>query len=125
MVISGCLGPRGDGYVPDHVMSVQQAQACHHAQIKVNSIGTARAAQQAGLPMAISFTVETNGHLPTGQTLKIAIAQADEMTAGCPTHDMRDCAIPCTLSGFWSEAGLGWRGFGASARTPHNGATPP
>ncbi len=89
-------------------MSAQQAQAYHHAQIKVNyvdeAIGTARAAQQAGLPMAIE--------------------QADEMTARYPTHDKRDCAIPRTLSGFWSEAGLGWRGFGACARTPHNGATP-
>lgn len=57
--------------------------------------------------------------------LPMAIEQADEMTARYPTHDKRDCAIPRTLSGFWSEAGLGWRGFGACARTPHNGATPP
>ena len=87
MVISGCVGPRGDGYNPTHVMSADEAQAYHREQIAIFSdtaadmvsaitmnyveeaIGIARAAQEAGMPAAISFTVETDGRLPTGQPL--------------------------------------------------------
>jgi len=33
MVISGCVGPRGDGYIPADAMTTQQAQAYHQTQI--------------------------------------------------------------------------------------------
>lgn len=42
--------------------------------------GLARAARAAGLTAVVSFTVETNGVLPTGQRLADAIKQADEAT---------------------------------------------
>ena len=84
-VISGCVGPRGDGYVPHNAMSEQQAEAYHREQVDTfassaadmvcavtmnyvdEAVGIVRATQQADIPVAISFTVETDGNLPTGQ----------------------------------------------------------
>jgi S-methylmethionine-dependent homocysteine/selenocysteine methylase len=93
MVISGCIGPRGDGYIPANAMTADEAANYHRPQIEIfrdadadlvtaitmnyveEAIGIARAAQTVGMPVVISFTVETDGKLPTGQTLKDAIAQ--------------------------------------------------
>lgn len=112
VVISGCLGPRGDGYVPDRAMSAQEAENYHQAQIATfagsaadmvcaitmnymeEAVGIARAAQRALMPVAISFTVETDGKLPTGQTLKAAIEQVDAATSGYPSYYMVNCAHP-------------------------------
>jgi S-methylmethionine-dependent homocysteine/selenocysteine methylase len=58
------------------------------------AIGIAQAARRAGLPAAISFTVETDGRLPTGQTLAEAIDQVDAATSGAPTYYMINCAHP-------------------------------
>ena len=102
VLISGCLGPRGDGYVPGNLMSAEEAQAYHRAQIETfasssadlvtaitmnyveEAIGITRAAQQANIPVVIAFTVETDGNLPTGQTLKSAIEQVDAVTGSYP-----------------------------------------
>jgi len=112
MVISGCVGPRGDGYNPTRVMSSDEAQGYHREQISVFSdtaadmvaaitmnyveeaIGIARAAQEAGMPAAISFTVETDGRLPTGQPLQEAIDQVDGATGMYPVYYMLNCAHP-------------------------------
>lgn len=112
VVISGCLGPRGDGYVPDRAMSAQEADDYHREQISTfaasaadmvcaitmnyveEAIGIARAAQRAAMPVAISFTVETDGKLPTGQTLKAAVEQVDVATSGYPSYYMINCAHP-------------------------------
>lgn len=112
VVISGCLGPRGDGYVPDRAMSAQEAERYHQAQMTTfadsaadmvcaitmnyveEAIGIAQAAQRAGMPVAISFTVETDGKLPTGQTLKAALEQVDDATSGYPCYYMINCAHP-------------------------------
>jgi S-methylmethionine-dependent homocysteine/selenocysteine methylase len=112
VVISGCVGPRGDGYVPDSTMSEQEAEAYHRVQVETfadsaadmvcaitinyveEAIGIARASQQADMPVAISFTVETDGRLPTGQTLKGAIEQVDEATSDYPCYYMITCAHP-------------------------------
>lgn len=112
MVISGCIGPRGDGYTPTAVMSADEAQRYHQKQIDVFSqteadlvtaitmnyveeaIGIARAARLAGMPVVISFTVETDGKLPTGQTLQEAIARVDEATQRAPVYYMINCAHP-------------------------------
>jgi S-methylmethionine-dependent homocysteine/selenocysteine methylase len=112
MVISGCVGPRGDGYSPTALMSAEEAQRYHTTQIGVFSqtdadmvtaitmnyveeaIGITRAAVAAGMPVAISFTVETDGKLPTGQSLQDAIEQVDEATQGAPAYYMINCAHP-------------------------------
>jgi S-methylmethionine-dependent homocysteine/selenocysteine methylase len=112
VVISGCVGPRGDGYVVDDVMKPAEAHAYHERQIGVfadagvdmvaavtmtyadEAIGIARAAREAGVPAAISFTVETDGRLPSGQPLSEAIAQVDEATDRGPAYFMINCAHP-------------------------------
>ncbi len=117
IVISGCIGPRGDGYDPGKVMSEEDAQRYHSLQVEVFSeteadmvsaitmtnvneaIGLARAAAAAGMPAAISFTVETDGRLPTGQPLKDAIVQVDAATGGTPAYFMINCAHPTHFQG--------------------------
>jgi homocysteine S-methyltransferase len=129
MVISGCVGPRGDGYNPTHVMSADEAQAYHREQIATFSdtaadmvsaitmnyaeeaIGLARAAQEAGMPAAISFTVETDGRLPTGQPLREAMEQVEGATDRYPAYYMLNCAHPdhLALEKEWSHRIRGLR----------------
>lgn len=112
VVISGCVGPRGDGYSPGKTMSEREAESYHGIQIRTfedtaadmvtaitmnyveEAIGIARAAERAGMPVAISFTVETDGRLPTGQTLRTAIEQVDATTSRYPSYFMVNCAHP-------------------------------
>jgi S-methylmethionine-dependent homocysteine/selenocysteine methylase len=112
VVISGCLGPRGDGYNPANLMSVEQAEAYHREQAGIfadsaadlltaitmnyveEAIGIARAARRVGMPVVISFTVETDGRLPTGDTLQAAIEQVDAATEAYPAYYMINCAHP-------------------------------
>lgn len=112
IVISGCVGPRGDGYVPEQRMTSGEARQYHGAQIRTfrstaadlvtaitmnyveEAIGIARAAGDAGIPVAISFTVETDGHLPTGESLEEAIERVDDATLGLPAYYMINCAHP-------------------------------
>src|SRR6185295_14999001 len=95
IVISGCVGPHDDGYDPAELLTADGARAYHSTQIGTfadttadivtaltmtyveEAIGVARAAADAGIPAAISFTVETDGRLPSGQALGEAIEQVD------------------------------------------------
>jgi len=121
IVISGCVGPRGDGYVPANSMSADEARAYHAAQMATfastgadmvtaitmnyveEAIGVARAAREAGMPVAISFTVETDGNLPTGQPLRQAILQVDCETGAAPAYYMVNCAHPSHFAGMLDE----------------------
>ena len=112
VVVSGCVGPRGDGYVPGKTMSAAEAHAYHDGQVRVFSeagadmvcamtmnyveeaLGITRAARGAGMPVAVSFTVETDGRLPTGQPLLAAIEEVDAATARYPAYFMVNCAHP-------------------------------
>ncbi|MET1414703.1 homocysteine S-methyltransferase family protein [Roseibium sp. HPY-6] len=111
-VLSGCIGPRGDGYVPGQVMRPSEAEAYHAIQVSAfaetsadlvtaitinntpEAIGIVRAAQGHGLPVVISFTVETDGRLPTGQPLGAAINEVDAKTDFGPAYFMLNCAHP-------------------------------
>ncbi|HEX2113764.1 MAG TPA: homocysteine S-methyltransferase family protein [Alphaproteobacteria bacterium] len=134
MVVSGCVGPRGDGYDPGQVMSAEEAESYHAKQIRIfneagvdmvtaitmtnanEAIGVTRAA--AGLPVAISFTVETDGRLPTGQSLADAIEEVDRATSRGPVYYMINCAHPAHFDGTLSKGGA-WlervRGIRANA----------
>lgn len=123
MVVSGCVGPRGDGYSADAVMTAEEAQAYHTAQIVAfaeagadmasaftmtnvpEAIGVARAARAAGLPSVISFTVETDGRLPSGDSLENAIGQVDETTGAAPAYYMVNCAHPIHYERVLDQAG--------------------
>jgi S-methylmethionine-dependent homocysteine/selenocysteine methylase len=58
------------------------------------AVGFARAAEAAGMPAVISFTVETDGRLPTGDTLGQAIEAVDSETGATPAYYMLNCAHP-------------------------------
>ena len=112
IVISGCIGPRGDGYVADTSMSPREAAEYHGMQVETfvgteadlvtgitmtyaeEAIGLTLGARQSDMPVVISFTVETDGKLPTGQTMSDAIRQVDDATAGYPAYYMINCAHP-------------------------------
>lgn len=136
MVISGCVGPRGDGYDPGRLMSADEAGRYHAEQIGImadagadiitaitmtntpEAIGVVNAARDAEMPVAISFTLETDGRLPTGQTLGAAIDAVDEATTAAPVYYMINCAHPTHFAYMLSERG-GWlsrlRGLRANA----------
>jgi S-methylmethionine-dependent homocysteine/selenocysteine methylase len=123
IVVSGCVGPRGDGYDPGQVMSAGQAEAFHAEQVAAladggadmiaaitmtnapEAVGVVRAARAAGLPVAIAFTVETDGRLPTGQALEQAIEAVDDATAGAPAYYMINCAHPTHFDRTLAEGG--------------------
>ena len=112
IVVSGNLGPRGDGYRVDARMSVDEARAYHAAQIDTfaatdadmvaaftmtypeEAIGITQAAKARAMPVAISFTVETDGRLPCGERLGDAIERTDRETDGYPVYYMINCAHP-------------------------------
>jgi S-methylmethionine-dependent homocysteine/selenocysteine methylase len=138
IVISGCVGPLDDGYNPAELLTAEAAQEYHSTQIGTfadtaadmvtaitmtyaeEAIGIARAAAEADLPAAISFTVETDGRLPSGQTLGETIEQVDRATAGSPSYYMINCAHPTHFASVL-ERGDSWRerirGLRANAST--------
>ena len=117
IVISGCIGPRGDGYDPGKVMNAHEAEAYHAWQVGVlrdagadlvsaftmnnvnEALGVTRAAQAAQIPCVISFTVETDGRLPTGDSLADAIEAVDAATGHGPAYYMINCAHPEHFAG--------------------------
>lgn len=112
VVISGCIGPRGDGYQTDTSMNAEEAQDYHQEQIETfartaadlvsaftitysdEAVGIVRAAQSAAIPVVIGFTVETDGRLPSGEGLKSAITAVDQATQEGPAYYMLNCAHP-------------------------------
>jgi homocysteine S-methyltransferase len=112
VVLNGVIGPRGDGYVVGATMDPVEAERYHMLQAEAfrdggadmvsaitmtyaeEAIGIARAARRCGLPAVISFTLETDGRLPSGQSLKDAIAQTDAATERYPAYYMINCAHP-------------------------------
>ena len=104
--------PAGDAYAPDTEISRQDALLNHAPQIHAlgkagadmisamtlthaeEAIGILQAAQEIDLPVVIAFTLETDGHLPSGQSLGDAISEVDAATEGGPLYYMINCAHP-------------------------------
>ena len=111
-ILSGCVGPRGDGYDPGRIMTVEEARDYHRHQIATlasagadritaltmtnipEAIGIVEAAKAVGIPITVSFTVETDGRLPTGDSLESAVRAVDEATKAYPEYFMINCAHP-------------------------------
>ena len=110
-VLNGAIGPRGDGYKAGR-MDASEAEDYHAAQIAsfaateadmvsattmntvFEAVGIARAAHAIGMPCVVSFTVETDGKIAGGETLRQAIEATDEATGGSPAYYMVNCAHP-------------------------------
>jgi S-methylmethionine-dependent homocysteine/selenocysteine methylase len=122
-LLSGCIGPRGDGYQPAFRMSVEEAAGYHANQIAVfaetrvdlvtaltlnymdEATGIAVACKNTGLPVVISFTLETDGKLPGGESLKEAITGVDRLSGHYPAHYMINCAHPSHFNSVLRETG--------------------
>jgi homocysteine S-methyltransferase len=116
ILVSGCIGPRGDGYSIEKYMSVDVAKEYHGHQIAAfktadadmcsaltinyvnEGLGIALAAKESDLPVVISFTVETDGKLPSGESLKEGIERIDQATGNYPMYYMVNCAHPSHFS---------------------------
>jgi homocysteine S-methyltransferase len=117
VIVSGNLGPQGDGYDPDELLTPEIAAEYHRPQIESfaaagadrvtlltgthtgEPIGIARAASAAGIPVVIAFTVETDGRLPSGQPLHEAVAEVEAATDGAVLHYGINCAHPDHFTG--------------------------
>lgn len=124
-MVSGVVGPRGDGYRADRAMTAEEAEAYHGPQVRAfaeagadlaaaitmtnvpEAVGVARAARAAGIPAVVSVTVETDGRLPSGDALGEAVEAIDAATGGYPLFFMVNCAHPThfegVLGGAWTE----------------------
>ncbi len=112
IVVSGCIGPRGDGYEAGELMSAEEARSFHGLQARAfaaadvdlitaitmtnvpEAQGVIEAARAVGLPVAISLTVETDGTLPTGEALGVAVEALDAATGAYAAYYMVNCAHP-------------------------------
>ncbi len=122
-VLDGVIGPRGDGYVVGETMTPEEA-AFSPAELSgrfagagvdwvsaitmtyvEEAMGIARAAEDAGVPSVISFTVETDGRLPSGQPLREAIEQVDAETGSAPEYFMINCAHPTHFAAVLEDRG--------------------
>ncbi len=72
--ISGCLGPRGDAYRPDQLMTLDEASSYHRAQIET--------------------LADTDADLCSALTLADAIRSVDDATEAYPAYYMINCAHP-------------------------------
>ncbi len=128
VIVSGNLGPRGDAYAPAEQMTAAEARAYHRDQIKslarggidvasgftltyvAEAAGMVQAAEDAGVPAVISFTVETDGNLPDGTALAAATADCDAQTGRYAAYYMVNCAHPehfeKVLPGAWATGRL-------------------
>ncbi len=112
ILINGVIGPSGDGYRIEVTRAAEEAAHIHEPQVQAlakagvdmvtavtmthadEAIGVALAAGEAGLPHVLSFTVETDGALPSGQGLQDALAEVEAATGGSPLFYMVNCAHP-------------------------------
>ena len=122
--IIGALGPRGDGYVAGEKADPDEAAAYHRGQVEAfaaagvdvvaaytitgpeEGIGIARAARQAGVPVLVGFTVETDGRLPDGTPLRDAVALVEAESA--PDGFIVNCAHPTHIASALEDGG--WLG---------------
>ncbi|WP_299609992.1 homocysteine S-methyltransferase family protein [uncultured Tateyamaria sp.] len=130
-VVNGVIGPQDDGYAPSSTLTADQAEAYHCVQVgwfeefgadmvsgitmtyADEAIGIASAAKSRNMPVSIAFTVETDGALPSGQSLRDAIQTVDDETDGYPAYYMINCAHPDhfshVLKGDWTGRIMGLR----------------
>ena len=112
ILINGLVGPAGDAYAPDRPLDAGDAFLIHSPQIQYlgragvdmisamtlthssEAIGIVRAAQEVDVPVVIAFTLETDGRLPSGQSLHAAIEEVDAATSNGPIYYMINCAHP-------------------------------
>jgi S-methylmethionine-dependent homocysteine/selenocysteine methylase len=133
IVVCGTIGPEGDAYRPARFLGPDEAATYHAAQVEAlvaagadivsaytlsyvdEAIGIVEAAGAAGVPVSISFTVETDGRLPDGESLGVAVERLDRETDAAAAYLMVNCAHPTHFAdelehgGAWRERIVGIR----------------
>lgn len=112
MLISGCIGPRGDAYENNQEMTVEQAEEYHSEQIATlrsegadfvtaltfnsteEAIGLVHASEKIGIPAVVSFCLDENGCLGKGESLREGIEAVDDATDNAPAYYMINCTHP-------------------------------
>jgi homocysteine S-methyltransferase len=112
VVVEGSVGPRSDAYNPAFLMDADEAERYHAVQLRTfadagcaqataltltypdEAVGIARAAKAAGIPIVLGFTVETDGRLPSGDSIEDAILAVDDATDGAAEFFVINCAHP-------------------------------
>jgi len=116
VLVTGDIGPRGDGYAATGAVSIGAAYDYHAAQVDVlaragvdvlvpltmtslpETLGILRAAEIAKLPVLVSPTIEPDGKLPDGTPLGEFVATVDDATHGYPLAFMVNCVHPSHLA---------------------------
>jgi S-methylmethionine-dependent homocysteine/selenocysteine methylase/RimJ/RimL family protein N-acetyltransferase len=135
VIYPGSIGPRGDAYKIDAAQEkcIEVCRSYHRTQIgaiasagfdlvcaftmtsAIEAVGIVEASRQEGLPIIVSATLETDGRLPDGTTLRFFIEYVDASSAGYPLGFMVNCAHPTHLlpalaeNGPWLARLLGFR----------------
>jgi S-methylmethionine-dependent homocysteine/selenocysteine methylase len=112
VIVEACIGPRSDAYQPALLMGAEEAERYHAVQLRTladagcaqasaltltyqeEAIGIARAAEAAGISIVVGFTVETDGRLPSGDSIEEAILAVDDATDGAAEFFVINCAHP-------------------------------
>ena len=133
IVISANIGPRGDGYRIENAMTATEAEDYHGWQVSIfrdteadlvsaftinyveEGIGVARACRKAGIPSVISFTVETDGRLASGQTINNLWNGINSGTSG--NVSVKNASYNGSLGGGASTS-FGFVANGNSSSTP-------
>ncbi|HEX5610532.1 MAG TPA: homocysteine S-methyltransferase family protein [Solirubrobacterales bacterium] len=123
IAVCGAIGPQGDAYHPDTILSATEAEDYHSHQVRTfaasgvdlvsaltltyadEAIGIVAAAGAEGVPVSISFTLETDGRLPSGEELGEAIEKVDAATGGAAAYFMVNCAHPTHFLGVLETGG--------------------
>lgn len=118
--IAICLGPMNDCYIAKEAPETKEAYLFHKHQYELclevlrefklsvdeivflhetigtgrEAIGLSQAAQSLGLPLIISFVVDQNGHLLSGESVEMVIRQIDTQTAKAVLGFSLNCCAP-------------------------------
>jgi homocysteine S-methyltransferase len=121
IMVTGMVGPRGDGYAVGDAVDADEAADYHAPQVRAfaeagarevcaltltdpgEAVGVVRVSDSFGLPVGIGFTVETDGRLPDGTTLRAAIEQVDDVAP--PAYFLVNCAHPQHVVSAFDEGG--------------------
>jgi len=136
VTVAGTVGPWGDEHRSGGEVDADEAAVYHRPQVDAfaeagadlvtaralatagEALGVVRAARAAGLPVAVSFILDTDGRLPDGSLLADVVERVD--AEGGPDFFLLNCAHPRHVLRALDEPG-GWqariRGLRCNAST--------
>ena len=138
VIISGSVGPRQDVFDWANAMSPEESSRYHVEQISTfalmdveiinaralndsnEAIGIVRACRALGVPVVISFKIDSHGNLASGESLGKAITRVDEETGNYTSYFALNCVTAGTLLKLMDDKGS-WKGRLQEIRTMSKG----